>query len=158
VSGACRAQALHRHKTCRKWVMWKRCRLAVSWTVTARPMVRDGDGAEHRKKRGAEQREEHVRCRGRITSQWLTGYGKEGALHRWRRSDVGDVSTAEEGQWWSHIRAARRGRRSIERLLNAKQYRLCLDPSKSALCKIRFSVTSNLRYIYGVLNVDKIKN
>jgi hypothetical protein len=36
--------------------------------------------------------------------------------------------------------------------------RLCLDALKSALCKIRFPVTSNLRYIYGVLNVDKIKN
>jgi hypothetical protein len=29
---------------------------------------------------------------------------------------------------------------------------------KSALYKKRFPVTSNLRYVYGVLNVDKIKN
>jgi hypothetical protein len=36
--------------------------------------------------------------------------------------------------------------------------RLCLDHLKNALCKKRFSVTSNLRYMYGVLNVDKIKN
>jgi hypothetical protein len=37
--------------------------------------------------------------------------------------------------------------------------RLCLDPLKNALCKKkRFFVTSNLRYMYGVLNVDKIKN
>jgi hypothetical protein len=40
----------------------------------------------------------------------------------------------------------------------AKSLWLCLDALKSALCKIRFPVTSNLRYIYGVLNVDKIKN
>jgi hypothetical protein len=34
---------------------------------------------------------------------------------------------------------------------------LCLDPFKSALCKKRFSVTSNLRYMHGVLNMDKIQ-
>jgi hypothetical protein len=38
-----------------------------------------------------------------------------------------------------------------------KSFWLCLDPLKSALCKKRFPVTSNLRYMYGVLNVDKIK-
>jgi hypothetical protein len=36
---------------------------------------------------------------------------------------------------------------------------LCLVPLKSALYKTkRFSITSNLRYIHRVLNVDKIKN
>jgi hypothetical protein len=35
---------------------------------------------------------------------------------------------------------------------------LCLDPLKSALYKKKFHVTSNLRYMHGVLNVDKIKN
>jgi hypothetical protein len=29
---------------------------------------------------------------------------------------------------------------------------------KCALCKKRFPVTSNMRYMYGILNVDKIKN
>jgi hypothetical protein len=38
--------------------------------------------------------------------------------------------------------------------------RLCLVHLKSALCKKkkRFLITSNLRYIHGVLNIDKIKN
>jgi hypothetical protein len=36
--------------------------------------------------------------------------------------------------------------------------KLCLDLLKSTLYKKRFPVTSNLRYMYGVLNVDKIKN
>jgi hypothetical protein len=34
----------------------------------------------------------------------------------------------------------------------------CLDTLKSALCKKKFPITSNLRYIYRVLNMDKIKN
>jgi hypothetical protein len=36
--------------------------------------------------------------------------------------------------------------------------RLCLVTLKSVLCKKKFSVTSNLQYMYRVLNVDKIKN
>jgi hypothetical protein len=36
---------------------------------------------------------------------------------------------------------------------------LCLVTLKSVLCKKkRFPVTSNLRYMHRVLNVDKIKN
>jgi hypothetical protein len=35
---------------------------------------------------------------------------------------------------------------------------LCLLPQKKKiLCKQKISVTSNLRYMYGVLNVDEIK-
>jgi hypothetical protein len=30
--------------------------------------------------------------------------------------------------------------------------------SEQGLCKKKFPVTSNLRYMYGVLNVDEIKN
>jgi hypothetical protein len=44
-------------------------------------------------------------------------------------------------------------------LLNILLYlRLCLDHWKVHGAKKRFSITSNLRYMYGVLNVDKIKN
>jgi hypothetical protein len=35
---------------------------------------------------------------------------------------------------------------------------LCLLPQKKVLCKQKIPVTSNLRYMHGVLNVDEIKN
>jgi hypothetical protein len=39
-----------------------------------------------------------------------------------------------------------------------KQIWLCLLPKKKYCANKRFSITSNLRYMHGVLNVDEIKN
>jgi hypothetical protein len=41
---------------------------------------------------------------------------------------------------------------------NRELHRLCLLPKKKYCANKRFPVTSNLRYMHGVLNVDKIKN
>jgi hypothetical protein len=53
-------------------------------------------------------------------------------------------------------------RRSIWCLVDEKFwvnfYRLCLLPKKKHCINKRFPVTSNLRYMHGVLNVDEIKN
>jgi hypothetical protein len=40
----------------------------------------------------------------------------------------------------------------------AARLRLCLVPQKKHCANKRLSVTSNLRYMHGVLNLDEIKN
>lgn len=58
VSGACRGQALHGRKMCRRWARWKRCRPTTSRTATARCSARDDDGTalgEGWRQRGARQ-------------------------------------------------------------------------------------------------------